>query len=170
MEKIIAVMTAMLLFGVNGWATPPSILEIDYIKEEGKLYVYMDHLSRDHTRHYIRKVSIMKNGEEVATKTNRQQVDPNHYAFSIDVQAAANDEITVTTFCSEGGKKSTSIVVPKDEKENKEAKPSDIKAKVEGLKDKEEQAPVYSSKGEVFQDKADVYENKEDMMKRKGGY
>ena len=157
MKKIFLMMLMLLASCLNAQAHPPSSVEIDYIQEEGRLYVYMDHLSRDHRKHYIRKTVIFVNGGEVLTESNRQQIDPNAYAFSIDLTAKENDTIMVKAYSTEGGIAEASIVVPK---KSEEAAPvSEVKAKVEDYKNKDRSVDIYSSQ------ETDIYGSQKDVYK-----
>jgi len=157
MRKIFLAVLYMLVFCLNAQAHPPSSVEADYIQGEGRLYVYMDHLSRNNRKHFIRKTVISVNGKEVTTESNRQQIDPNGYAFSIDLKAKENDSIMVKAYSTMGGVAEATIVVPK-KNEGAEAPASDVKAKVEAYMNKAQSVDVYGSqKTEIFGSQEDVY-------------
>jgi len=143
MKKIfLMVFVTVLLFSLNAQAHPPTV-EIDYLQSEGQLYVYMDHLSRNNRKHFIRKTVISVNGKEVKTESNRQQIDPNGYAFSTSLEAKANDVITVKAYSTEGGVGEASLTVTKTAEG---AAPSEVKAKVEDYNNKAQSVGVYEPK------------------------
>jgi len=157
MKKTFLFLLTALLLPLNAVAHPPASIEIDYVKSEGRLYVYMDHLSRDHRKHYIRKTVISVNGKEVATESNRQQIDPNVYAFSVGLEAKENDTVMVKAYSMEGGVAEASVVVkPSGQEDSAE---SAVKAKVEEYKNKDRSADVYGSQEKNMDQKPDVILN-----------
>ena len=159
MKKYFLTILLIVFIVPAAFAHPPTSIEAEYIKAEGKLYVYMEHLSRNHSRHYIKKTVIDINGKEATTEYNRQQIDPNEYAFSTGLKARAGDEITVTAYSSEGGVRSVSITVP-PEGNNKEAlakKEGDVKAKVEKYRSNDTSVGVYDSKAKASESKGMNY-------------
>jgi hypothetical protein len=148
MKKIFLFVLMALLLPLNAQSHPPTTVEIDYTLGEGQLYVYMDHLSRDHRKHYIRKTVIFVNGEEVATESNRQQTDPNTYAFSVGLEAKETDTIMVKAYSTEGGVAEGSVVVQKSGGEGSAG--SGVKAKVEAYKNKDRSVDVYGSQEKAY--------------------
>jgi hypothetical protein len=163
----------LFLFPTFVLAVPPSTIEADYVKEDGKLYVIMGHVSRDHTHHYIRKTEIFINGKEAAVEFNRQQIDPNSYGFAISLSPKENDEVTIKAFCSEGGSKEVSLVIPEeksDQDANKPSKPeSEVKAKVLAYESFRADVGIYDSKADVYGNKSEIFDSKVDPMKSKAG-
>ena len=155
MKKIVLTLLSLLFLSATAQAHPPTSVEIDYVLDDGQLYVYMEHLSRDHRKHYIRKTSIFLNEKEVATESNRQQIDPNAYAFSVSLEAKEGDLIEVKAFSSEGGVASGTLTVP-EKGEGKTAE-SAVKVKVEEFKNKDRSSGVYDSQEKVIDNKSDVY-------------
>ena len=149
-----------LMGGTNAQAHPPKNIEAEYIQEEGKLYILIEHLSRDPREHYIRKVTISVNGEEVITERMHQQVDPNKVVLTLDLEAEGGDQIEIKAYCSEGGTHALEIEALKEEDKGKKSV-GEVKAKIEGLEDKDASADVYGSKENVFGSDEDVDEEEE---------
>jgi len=173
MKKIFSLMISAFLFATPALATPPSTIEADYVKDDGKLYVFMSHVSRDHHNHYIRKTDVFINGKKLASESNRQQIDPNSYGFALSLSPKENDEVTVKAYCSEGGTKTVSFVVPEEKKGKAAAeeakKESEIKAKVLAYKNFRTDVGIYDSKADVYESKSEIFDSKVDPMKSKEG-
>ena len=171
----ICIVTGCFVFMVqDSDAHPPSSIEADYIKEEGKLYVYMGHVSHEHRRHYIRKTQININGEELAIERNRQQIDPSHYGFAVSLKPEEGDEITIKSYCSEGGKKSTTLLIPEEkDKKNKKAKAQEkkesaVKAKVLAYQTERRGSDIYGSKKSIYDSKKDVFDTQTNPYESRG--
>jgi len=167
---VVLIIFILTICATDALAHPPRTLNAEYDFEQETLYVHMKHLSRDHRKHYIRKVTVFNSGEEVAKKTNRQQIDPNEFAFTLSVPAEEDDQLEIKAYCAKGGTKSTSLTVLNAE--NKESQETiDVKAMVKSFKNKDHKQKVYTtykdvygSKEGVFSEKSEVYKSRSDPL------
>ncbi len=92
-------------------ATPPKSVTLEYNSSSHVLTVTIEHKSPFPTRHYIKNVTIKKNGEMVAPYTYTSQPDKTRFTYTYPVAAEQGDKLDVTAKCSLFGSKTEQIVV-----------------------------------------------------------
>lgn len=119
MKRVIQCLFFSVLFIAAGpvYATPPREINLDFDLEKGVLSIEMLHVSHDRNGHYIRKVVILRNGKEIKSIHNRQQVDPSHFLLEVSMEAVVGDTIEIKALCAGGGSKTAQMKV--EEKEEK---------------------------------------------------
>src|SRR3989338_5662481 len=113
----------LLIFSVclTVFATPPESMELQYDLDAQKLKVNIQHVTKDINEHYIRKIRIFRNNDEVVDENWHRQDDLNSIEKEFALDAKQDDLITVKVFCSEWGTlEAITVVNKKEEEENKE--------------------------------------------------
>lgn len=106
----------------SAFAHPPSEMNLNYIHEEELLRVEMTHVSHDIRDHYIRKIYVFKNDEKSALVYLTRQNSPKIAIEDISIKADSEDVIRVKVFCSTGGAKEETVIVPELKIEEEEVK------------------------------------------------
>lgn len=104
---LIGVMCPSLL-----WATPAKNMQLQYDIATKELTIQADHVSDRLEKHYIRKLVIKLNGEEVETKYFPRQQSPAGFSYRAALDAKMKDMISVELFCSQGGQANGEYVIP----------------------------------------------------------
>ena len=112
MKNIIFV-TAFLfgIFCFKAYAHPPSEIEIEYKNIEKILVIKIKHVTQRNRDHYIRRVVVIRNGEEIE-KVSFNNQKPKGLEVEIEVDVKTQDEVTVKAICSKAGSKEASIMIP----------------------------------------------------------
>ena len=90
-------------------AHPPTEIRLTY--EGANLHVEVIHTTINHTRHYIRKITISKDKQEIQSQYFHQQVDPAKFVQDFKIEAKPGDVLVVEAFSSQGGSLSASMTV-----------------------------------------------------------
>jgi hypothetical protein len=115
-KKKILVCIVLCLFTVAGYsitvvAHPPQNLQLDYDLANQTLAVTITHNSLDPNSHYIYKIDIEKNGVLYLSEEYLDQPTADTFTYNYIVEAAVNDVLAVTAYCSLYGSMSASITV-----------------------------------------------------------
>ena len=110
MKKILLTFIFALGLPLIASAHPPTEVRLAFV--EGKLHVEVIHTTIDHTRHYIRKITISKDKREIHAQYFHQQVDPTKFVQDFKLDVKPGDALVVEAFSSQGGSLSASITVP----------------------------------------------------------
>jgi hypothetical protein len=113
-KKIGAIFLCMVVFSticmVQAAAHPPGFILPRY--EEDTLKVLIIHFSiAPSGSHYIYRVTIDKNGEEILVEDYVDQPRFIFVQYEYPVEAEVGDELSITAFCSLFGQKTRSITV-----------------------------------------------------------
>ena len=92
-------------------AHPPSGMELNYLGGEGVLEVTITHRVGNPSRHYIERVTVIKNGETVLERTYNQQEDRSTSVYQYQVEAGNGDTLKVEAGCNRFGTISESLTV-----------------------------------------------------------
>jgi len=82
----------------------------------------MRHVTHNTREHFIRRLIVYKNKEEVGSIIIARQASPSYYKADIRVVAEGEDELSIKAICNKGGIGRANIVVPKDEETEEEEK------------------------------------------------
>lgn len=119
--SIIPVIIAILcIFATGSLAHPPDSLQMS-IDSTGILLIQVYHPVKDHTKHYINKITVELNGKEIIQQTLNSQTNKivQELIYKI-IDAKANDKITVTAYCNITGKKKDTLTLTVSEKSETE--------------------------------------------------
>ncbi|HPM42018.1 MAG TPA: hypothetical protein PLY45_06245, partial [bacterium] len=114
MKKIFAssAVAVFTLLAVSAAANPPNAIQARYDASRGELYVQVEHVVSDRASHFIDKVTVSKNGTEVASESfDSQTSNRNQTLPPFKLKAASGDKLTVTAECNKWGEKSVTISV-----------------------------------------------------------
>jgi len=104
----------LLMWPLTAGAHPPSGILLTYDADSKVLHVDVSHVSRDHIRHHIRKITIYRNGMEVMSKYFHQQIDPAKFTQDFPVNAEAGDVLKIEAFSTQGGSLEETLTVSGD--------------------------------------------------------
>lgn len=92
-------------------ADSPEALALNYDLQTQILTVTITHKSTFTGLHYIKQVSIGRNGEPVEKKEYSSQTGKATFVYTYKVPAAAGDVLEVTAVCNISGKKTATLPV-----------------------------------------------------------
>ncbi len=101
------------------FAHPPKSIELVFESTTKVLRVNISHVVNDPSRHYIEKVVVELNGEEIITQTFKTQTDKQKQEIMYVIgDAQEGDKISVTAYCSISGKKTETldVIIPEKKK------------------------------------------------------
>ncbi len=104
-------------------AHSPTDMTVFYNIETRQVRLSITHTVNDATTHYIKTVTIKKNGMMYNTSTYTAQPTANTFIYSYQVNATTNDTIEVTASCNQGGSKTIQHTVAPTNGENKTSTP-----------------------------------------------
>lgn len=99
------------IFVTLSWATPPTNLTLTYDLETKTLHIEMTHVSSHLRKHYIRKILVYKNDQEVEDIRLVSQTTPSSVIRDVVLDAKDKDVIRVKAICSEAGTAEASLTV-----------------------------------------------------------
>ncbi|MBU1125208.1 MAG: hypothetical protein KKC84_04210 [Candidatus Omnitrophica bacterium] len=115
MEKMVSsVMVVFLVVCAVGvsWAHPPSSIEITYDPQEKVVTAVITHPVQNPATHYINKVDIGLNGQEViAHSLGRQDNDMTQTVSYKIPDAMPGDTLSVEGYCNINGKREVKVFV-----------------------------------------------------------
>ena len=113
MKKVLFfTMIMLLVFGTAAMAHPPQKLEANFNMETHMLTVNFTHtVGGENANHYIDKISVMVNGNEVITQIPGKQLK-NNEAFSYYMPGlSSGDEVKIMAYCSISGDRSAQLTI-----------------------------------------------------------
>jgi len=113
MLKIFLVLLINVFFIVQpGYAHPPSKIDAAYSPETKILSVVVTHPVNDRRKHFIKRVDVSLNGEQIEKKEFKTQTDNATQMVSFTIAGARSDDvITVEAQCNISGKLTETIEV-----------------------------------------------------------
>jgi hypothetical protein len=119
-SPLIPVWKAVLILSIlcclcpqTSFATTPQDVKLEYDAGTQMLTVTITHPSSFPSRHYIKTVSITKNGAGVMKNTYESQPDTDTFSYTYKVPAAEGESLEVTATCSWYGYKTVNMTVGK---------------------------------------------------------
>lgn len=118
MKKITFILLVVLVLPAIMQAHPPKDIAAEFDNETKELTVTISHYVDDPVRHYIDKIVVELNDEEIITQKLKAQVTKGEQkALYMVTDATEGDRISVTAYCSIAGKKKVTIDVVTIEEE-----------------------------------------------------
>lgn len=113
MKHVQTVLILMIMFFVSSmFAHPPQDIALDFNSENHMLTAVVGHTVNNRIRHYINKIVVELNGEQIIQQNFKSQVgDEDQVVQYVIVDAKDGDKITVTAFCNISGKKKATVDV-----------------------------------------------------------
>lgn len=116
---------AKILFGMifliapHVWANPPSGIDLDYDQEKKVLHIEVQHITKDPRKHYIRRLYIFKNEEEIEDFPFAKQTSTAELIQDVTLDLSPKDVIRVKAVCNQAGTKEETLVIPDDKSQEK---------------------------------------------------
>ncbi len=82
----------------------PSKVTFQYDFVQKKLHIEMHHVTRKTRKHYIRRLSVYKNDQEVQVFAYNHQATTSIFTQDVDVEAMVGDRFRVQAICMEAGR------------------------------------------------------------------
>jgi len=109
--NLLFVLSVFLLCNTTAWGHPASQIELKYDIEEQNLNIQLKHVSKNPRKHFIRRIFIYKNDEEVEVLRFVTQNSGKGLSVDVALDAQANDTIRIKTICNVAGRKEKTLVV-----------------------------------------------------------
>lgn len=109
--KVMILFTILLLSTIKPiFGHPPDTIIAEYDTTTKILWVTINHLVKNPVSHYINRIEIKMNGEQIIQQKNKRQIynSSQKYAFVL-ADINIDDTLTITAYCNISGKKSLSI-------------------------------------------------------------
>ena len=118
-RKVLSSFAMIAALTFNAWATPPSSLTLTYDVDKQMLHVSAVHASERLDKHYLRRIVVFKNNEEIDTVNLTRQKAPSGVEEDIPVETVGGEKLSVQIYCSKGGlgRGEVDVPVPSTEKE-----------------------------------------------------
>ncbi len=113
MKKFLFVGTMAILLLKAGvvQAHPPGKIELSYDAKEHILTVKIDHVTNNTLKHYIRKLTLFKNDQELDSYYFVTQ-SPQGLEEKIPLEAKSKDNIRVKAICKQAGYLEQTLTIP----------------------------------------------------------
>lgn len=108
--KGLAPVLLLLMLSVPVLAHSPSQVLLSYDNPNQTLNVTISH-SSSNPGHFIREVTVQKNGADVLRKEYTNQTDVNTFSYYYQINATAGDILKVGAYCSISGSRSAQVTV-----------------------------------------------------------
>jgi len=108
------VAVAIVICGMANLAAahPPSAMDASYDAEKKNLHVGMQHVTKNPRKHFIRRLSVVKNGEAVDDRSYVQQTTATMLVDDIHLEAVTGDVLRIEAICNKAGREEAVLVVP----------------------------------------------------------
>ena len=113
MEGSLDLIDPLLSLSPASFATSPQDVKLEYDAGTQMLTVTITHPSSFPSYHYIKNVSVTKNGADVMKNTYESQPDTDTFSYTYKVPAAEGETLEVTATCSLYGYKTVNMTVGK---------------------------------------------------------
>lgn len=104
----------IIFCGMTGraMARPPAEINLSYDTEKKNLHIEARHVTSNSRKHFIRRVVVYKNGEEIEKRFYVQQTTAAMLIEDLALEAVPGDVLRVEAVCNEAGRKETTLVIP----------------------------------------------------------
>ncbi|MFA5087825.1 MAG: hypothetical protein WC552_02185 [Candidatus Omnitrophota bacterium] len=104
----------MMMYVVKAQATAPSQIFLDYDQDNKMLHVEVKHVSQSPRTHYIRKLVVYQNDQQIHTLHFSSQTSATAQVKDVPLEAGPGDNIRVLAVCSEAGRGEGTLVIPEE--------------------------------------------------------
>ena len=112
MRVIVMLALSALIPAGSAFSHPPSGIELEFDITEHELEIIAYHTVKDSLKHYVNRIVVKLNGEEVIEQKFWSQADSQvQRAEYVIIDARLGDEIEVIAGCNISGRKKGSLVV-----------------------------------------------------------
>ncbi len=109
--KAFAPLLLLFMLALPVTAHPPAQVSLAYDSQNQSLKVTTTHQVSDPTSHYIFRIEILKNGEQVITKEYTSQPTLSTFSYDYPLNATKGDVLKATAYCIIAGSRSAEITV-----------------------------------------------------------
>jgi len=95
------------------YAHGPGDVTLNYDSDSNILSVTISHSVSNPQKHYIKKITITKNGKPFETYEYKSQPDPSSFTYTYNVEAKEGDTLKVKANCKYFGSKTKELVIGK---------------------------------------------------------
>lgn len=114
MKKIFCLLGILSLLAMStAWATPPSLIELDYDTEAESLMITVHHKTYDLIEHRIRRLIVYVNDKEIEAFQYIKQPSAEELTQQLSLKVEPGDVIRVKAICSKAGYKEETLVISK---------------------------------------------------------
>jgi len=114
--KALAAFMLLVMLTMPATAHSPSQVSLVYDSQNQSLSVTTTHQVSNPSSHYVFKILVQKNGEQVLTKEYKSQPTSSTFTYDYPINATKGDVLKATAFCSIAGSRSGEITVEEDAK------------------------------------------------------
>jgi len=114
--KALAAFMLLVMLTMPATAHSPSQVSLVYDSQNQSLSVTTTHQVSNPSSHYVFKIVVQKNGEQVLTKEYKSQPTSSTFTYDYPINATKGDVLKATAFCSIAGSRSGEITVEEDAK------------------------------------------------------
>ncbi|SRR6056297_1737516 len=113
MRKVLLfTLVLIFIFSTAAMAHPPQKVTTNFNMETQMLTVEFTHtVGGENSNHFVDKISIMLNGNEVITQIPGKQLENNESFNYYMPSVESGDEIEIMTYCSISGNRGTTLTV-----------------------------------------------------------
>ncbi|MBW2558857.1 MAG: hypothetical protein JRD69_08520 [Deltaproteobacteria bacterium] len=95
------------------YAHGPGDVTLNYASDSHILSVTISHSVSNPQKHYIKKITITKNGKPLETYEYKSQPDPSPFTYTYSIEAKKGDTLKVKVKCKYFGSKTKELVIGK---------------------------------------------------------
>jgi len=114
--KALAAFMLLVMLTMPATAHSPSQVSLVYDSQNQSLFVTTTHQVSNPSSHYVFKIVVQNNGEQVLTKEYKSQPTSSTFTYDYPINATKGDVLKATAFCSIAGSRSGEITVEEDAK------------------------------------------------------
>jgi len=114
--KALAAFMLLVMLTMPATAHSPSQVSLVYDSQNQSLSVTTTRQVSNPSSHYVFKIVVQKNGEQVLTKEYKSQPTSSTFTYDYPINATKGDVLKATAFCSIAGSRSGEITVVEDAK------------------------------------------------------
>ena len=105
MRKIILITICFILLAQISYAHPPEAMDTTYYPHTERIESTITHPVDDPESHFIQKIRILLNDEEILEDTfiRQDNKDSHTVSYAINVEVRSGDKITVEAYCNKDG-------------------------------------------------------------------
>ncbi len=112
MKTNILITILLLVTMKASFSHPPESIIADYDTTTKILQVTVNHSVKNSAKHYINKIEIGLNGEQIIEQKNKKQIDNSFQKYTYTLaDVEIDDSLNVTAYCNISGKKSISVQI-----------------------------------------------------------
>ncbi len=114
--KVSALLLLLFMLALPATAHPPAQMSLVYDSLNQSLKVTTTHAVSNPASHYVFKITVQKNGEQILTKEYTNQPTSSMFSYDYPLNAGKGDVLKATAYCVIAGSRSAEITVEGDAK------------------------------------------------------